>query len=223
MSTTQFDMKLIVLNYVRSQYESKFDQIDIPIPLKDLITSYANLIIGSKLLTFDEDTKLAKTIFKKISNIATFTVLYRASDHGFNKTQFHNKCDSHGPTITIIYSSSNTIFGAYCYVPWNSTNNDWMHDGKAFIFMVRSNVESNQHQLPLLFPIKGTYGAVYHGADAHPMFGTGDIFIHKDNSEKSNHHSGSTEKRCYEYGAFTESLCGGIIDERNQDCYNFEV
>jgi BTB/POZ domain-containing protein KCTD9 len=40
---------------------------------------------------------------------------------------FHSHCDHKGPTLTIIRSHHNYLFGGYSPIPWDSTNTDKKH------------------------------------------------------------------------------------------------
>ena len=50
-------------------------------------------------------------------------LLYRASRDGFAASDFHSRCDNKGPTITIIKSKGERIFGGVTSLPWDSTSN----------------------------------------------------------------------------------------------------
>lgn len=47
-------------------------------------------------------------------------LLYRASEHNFSASKFHQLCDGKGPTLTIIRSTSKTLFGGYASKSWFS-------------------------------------------------------------------------------------------------------
>lgn len=40
-------------------------------------------------------------------------LLYRASEHGFTYSAFHDKCDNKGPTISLIKSEHEKVFGGF--------------------------------------------------------------------------------------------------------------
>ena len=46
-------------------------------------------------------------------------LLYRASIDGWAATNFHFCCDNKGPTVTVIKSTGNYIFGGYTEQQWN--------------------------------------------------------------------------------------------------------
>lgn len=49
------------------------------------------------------------------------TILYDPLKHGWSPTDFHEICDDHPrPTITVIKSKANKIFGGYTNDKWSS-------------------------------------------------------------------------------------------------------
>ncbi len=46
-------------------------------------------------------------------NHANFSLLFKASVHGFNATAFHQKCNMQGPTVIVAYNKSGYVFGAF--------------------------------------------------------------------------------------------------------------
>jgi len=51
---------------------------------------------------------------------------------------FHEKCDSHGPTVSILKSNFGGIFGGYTVVPWTNKGNNVI-DNKSFICSFSNN------------------------------------------------------------------------------------
>ena len=41
----------------------------------------------------------------------TFTLLYKISRDGCNATTFHQMCDNHGPTVTVLYNKQVRCMG----------------------------------------------------------------------------------------------------------------
>lgn len=72
-----------------------------------------------KLCEFREDQK--------------WSLLYRASKHGFQKSNFHANCDNKPKTLTIIKLSNGNIFGGYTDQSWDSTSG-YKSDQNAFLF-----------------------------------------------------------------------------------------
>lgn len=87
---------------------------------------------------------LSKDDFNNLTKLCEFpqnfewSLLYRGTRDGMNSESFHDKCDNHSNTITVIKSSNGNIFGAYSACMWDSTNN-WRHDPNAFIFSLKNS------------------------------------------------------------------------------------
>ena len=45
-------------------------------------------------------------------------MIYRASEHGYSASSFHDYCDDKGPSLVIIKSSDSCIFGGYTTQSW---------------------------------------------------------------------------------------------------------
>ena len=64
-----------------------------------------------------------------------FTMLYKWSSHGWDPKTLHNKCDNRGPTLTVMKSKVNKIFGGFAFESWQShKNGEWKNDSNVFIF-----------------------------------------------------------------------------------------
>ena len=50
-------------------------------------------------------------------------LLYRASEHGYTASSFHQYCDDQGPTLIVIKSSGGWIFGGYTTKSWKYHHN----------------------------------------------------------------------------------------------------
>ncbi|CAF1438613.1 unnamed protein product [Adineta steineri] len=110
-------------------------------------------------------------------------LIYRATHDGFRANAFHSCCDYEGPTITIIQSNNNYIFGGYTRISWTSSG-QCVNDGTAFLFTLR-----NPYNIP---PTKYTIksdrvaNAIYHNNGYGPIFGSGHDILILDNSNSNN-------------------------------------
>jgi hypothetical protein len=98
-------------------------------------------------------------------------IIYKGTKDGFRAKDFHDKCDNHSNTITII-SANNHIFGGFTSAFWHSKCRS-SYDSKAFLFsldtksgkLTKYNQDgrciSNNHSI---------YGSPSFG----PIFGGGD-------------------------------------------------
>ena len=102
---------------------------------------------------------------------AKATRIYRGSDHGFAAASFHSNCDNMGPTITIIKTTSNRIFGGFTAANWESSGG-FKNDPSAFLFSV---------DLGQKYPVTTATHAIYCNSGYGPTFGTGHDIVVNEN------------------------------------------
>ncbi|PRP81199.1 hypothetical protein PROFUN_02033 [Planoprotostelium fungivorum] len=120
--------------------------------------------------------------------------LYKATEHGFQSSVFHHLCDGKGPTVVVVQSDNDSIFGGYSDVSWSSTGG---HTAslKSFLFALK-----NPHRLiaRLNLKVPGTPEyAINCAATAGPTFGGGYDF-HICNGSNINNGSYSNLPHTYE-------------------------
>ncbi|XP_067308436.1 interferon-induced protein 44-like isoform X2 [Pseudorasbora parva] len=64
---------------------------------------------------------------------ASFSLLFKASVHGYHLTTFHQKCNIQGPTVIVAYNKSGYVFGAFTSKNFGQTSQNIVDD-KAFLF-----------------------------------------------------------------------------------------
>jgi len=123
------------------------------------------LFTSGTLLSVDHK----KTLCELYGNTLPRTeLLYKASRDGFDVNAFHKLCDNKGPTITIVQSTNNYLFGGYTSVAWTSSGS-YAVDSNAFLFTL-----TNPYNIPpTKYPIQSskTQNAVYHHSTYGPTFG----------------------------------------------------
>jgi hypothetical protein len=118
-----------------------------------------------------------------------FSLLWRGSRDGFEPKTFHDRCDGHGHTLTIIHDTRGNIFGGYTPLEWEScqwngkkdeTNNCLKCDESltSFLFTL-----TNPHNIPAKrFALKADRKqfAIFCEPTYGPTFGSysADIVIH---------------------------------------------
>jgi hypothetical protein len=95
-----------------------------------------------------------------------WSLIYRASQDGFEAENFHSKCDNKPNTLVIIKSINGNVFGGYTEQSWLSTNN-WKDDPNSFIFSL-----VNQDYIPLKMKWSKGFG-IYCNKNNGPAFGFG--------------------------------------------------
>jgi len=132
--------------------------------------STKKLTIDSRILKPKEKKMLISWLPKK-DRAKRWKLMFRASKDGFNGSQFHAKCDNKGaPTVSIIESTMNHVFGGYTTIPWTS-NNNYASDNNSYIFLARAgkNVTPKSGK----WKVTQTQYSVYHGSSYGPSFGGG--------------------------------------------------
>ena len=217
-------LEWIISNLVRKAYSNVLIDKHIPNELQNIILLFSQKIIGCDLLTGNEDLEFYKLLTAKMQISAetlSFTTLYKASDNHYSNASFHELCDGHAPTVTIIKSTDGNIFGGYTTKPWAS-NECFVTDNNAFLFLIKSNDSKQQNQCPQAFDIKriesGT--AILGTEERGPVFGGGyDISIGTDcNDELPDDKSLASSKKhsytwvdcdaSYDYGVDYFNLSG---------------
>ncbi|KAK3580744.1 hypothetical protein CHS0354_023024 [Potamilus streckersoni] len=100
----------------------------------------------------------------------TFQLLYSIQRDGCSAITFHQRCDNQGSTVTVVYNTSNSVYGGFTTKTWASTNN-YVTDDRAFLFQLRMNGIEKFN----LFPVTLAYviNAIYPHSNYGPTFGGG--------------------------------------------------
>ncbi|CAF4683036.1 unnamed protein product [Rotaria sp. Silwood2] len=151
--------------------------------LHSLIATLTNIYGFDETLLHPDHKKKLNEFYGK--NNQRWQLIYKASRDGFDANAFHSRCNNKGPTMTIIQSNNNYLFGGYTAIPWTS-NNVYANDTTAFLFTL-----TNPHNIPptkYLINPDNIANAVYHHSGYGPTFGSGHD-IHLANASNSNNSS----------------------------------
>lgn len=97
---------------------------------------------------------------------------YRASRDGFDAKNFHGKCDNIAKTLTVIKSTSGSIFGGFTEKAWSSSDS-FVTDPTAFVF---SLINKENRPFKIMCSNNGEK-AIKCDSSYGPSFGGGDIYI----------------------------------------------
>jgi len=101
-----------------------------------------------------------------------FSLIYRASQDGFEAAKFHSKCDDKPNTFIMIKSENGNVFGGYTEQSWSG--NGPKNDSNAFIFSF-----INRLKRPLKIK-SNSCDSITCDVDSGPCFGWfGDFLISK--------------------------------------------
>jgi len=150
--------------------------------LKSIVPDFESVILKKeeKLVLFSYFPKGKESKLK---------LLYRGSRDGFGVSDFNNKYEKQGPTVTKNKNEKNQVFNGFTTQSWSSSN-EWKRDSEAFLYFLRS---SNTKQKPQKWAIKAgcEENAIYGSSSHGPRFGGGaDLILHNNcNSNNSNKRS----------------------------------
>ena len=118
--------------------------------------------------------------------ISDWKLIYRGTRNGFAASSFHAFCDNKGPTITLIKSVGDCIFGGYSDVSWTSRG-AYIQSTDAFLFAFVSSGLGTTPFRGRVFQNAGN--AMYDNSGYGPTFGGGfDLYIASDSNSNSNSH-----------------------------------
>ena len=118
--------KIICDNYMKKLEEENKS-------LKDKIEKIENEFYIDKK---NEKLKLIKNwIYEDKRKNIMFHLLFKMTRDGDSTKSFHNNCDYKGPTVTIIETDDNYIFGGFTNGSWDSEGH-WANHGKDFVFSI---------------------------------------------------------------------------------------
>ena len=138
-----------------------------------LIDPFKSIILGPHL--FIDLINLCEFSFETI-----WSLLYRASIHGFGSSDFHVKCDRKSPTLTILKAKqTDYIFGGYTDACWEGDEIQ-KFDSNAFIFSL-----TNKENIPCKMNSTNNLKSIFCANEAGPSFGSGEIHI-TNNSNTNN-------------------------------------
>ena len=96
---------------------------------------------------------------------------YDAKTNGDNKNDFHKFCDKVGPSLLIIKTEDNYIFGGYTKENWETINNDYIfkNDDTAFLFSVNNKQRLKVKKGQTAIVIDKNYGPIFGQGNAYEI------------------------------------------------------
>ena len=133
-----------------------------------------------------------------------YELLWKGNRDGFYAGTFHSRCNNKGPTVTVILSNNDKIFGGYTSQSW--TNGGWKQDATAFIYSLTHKAKCATQ--------KNTGYSIYDYSDYGPTFGNGgDIYVADNcNTNTSNYCESQSSSSTYTLpsGADNTFLAGSL-------------
>jgi hypothetical protein len=126
-----------------------------------------------------------------------FELLWRGSRDGFQKEEFHRRCDGHANTLTVILDTKGNIFGGFTPLEWESRTS-WPYfkaddSLKSFLFTLKTPHNIPSSRFALKAEMKHKAIGCYSGCG--PWFGDYDIVV----SDNCDANTGSFTSLGYTY------------------------
>ena len=128
---------------------------------------------NSSILADKDKIKMISDWIKPNTKII-YNQIYKATRDGGTGKIFHSHCDNKGPTLTLIESKNNYVFGGYITISWEAPQN-WTYKGgddNAFIFSINNRKK---------YPIQDKSKVIYNYYECGPDFGVNDIYLINSN------------------------------------------
>jgi hypothetical protein len=143
---------------------------------------YSDIAFRDSLIFTQNEMILYQMLTGRIEEVE---LIYRASRDDFGASSFHSKCYNISNTVTIIKTTSNSVFGGFTSAKWTS-NGGSTYDSNAFIFSLRRSGNPNKERLNITRPVNAIYSYLYEG----PTFGDGrDIYVSSNSNTNDNSYS----------------------------------
>ncbi len=95
-----------------------------------------NYFKDSKIIKNNEDINFILSALKEKINFSSMKIIYQATIHGDTGRDFKLHCNNKGPTLVIIKSKNNEIFGGFTKCNWTNKNFDYGYDKDAFLYSI---------------------------------------------------------------------------------------
>ena len=208
---------------------NNYDSIEIKfIPEEDGINNFLNAIKNfGKINSFDNNniSKLSSIIKDHLSHEILiinwlsekvkrkkfkFELIFTMSKNGSNSNDFHRHCDNKGPTLVLVKTTKEKIFGGFTPLSWQ-IGKGYKYDESNQTFIFSLNLDKK-------FDMINKANKAIH-TDNGPWFGDCDFGL-KDNMKKGETYANKT---CNFLSNFNLELTGGKGESESFETEDFEV
>ena len=138
------------------------------------------------------DGALLEALYGLFGRRAELQLLFQTDVDGFNPAVFHQKCNTKGPTVTVIRLADQTVCGGYTPYQWGTRNGEYYNEPGTFLFRLKY-----RNQKPAAYMATPNSNSVYDNASYGPTFGNGHDLMAFNSSNASN--SGTHKPSSYTY------------------------
>jgi hypothetical protein len=126
---------------------------------------------------------LASGVWVNVSHVE-WRLLYRASEHNYNATQFHLQCDNKGATLTLVKATNGRFAAGYAGVSWDRLRDGMPSNPTGFIAQITSDVGQENS----LVKFSARHGSTILSMDRHgPSFSNGFVISDKCNNNENSY------------------------------------
>ena len=174
-----------------------------------------NTAIDSQIINENKNklNSIINWIREKINkNNIRFEKIFIMSKNGISSKDFHNYCDNKGPTLIIVKTTKNKIFGGFTPLDWeNRGGNKYDKNNQTFLFSLNSMEKYDMIDIEK--------EAIYCSEEYGPIFGGSDFQIESDMN------NGSTYANKFTNFLSNENLVltGGKGNNESFEIEDFEV
>jgi len=130
---------------------------------------------SSILKDVEEIKQLQQWVEESAGGKVRFELLWKGGQDGFGAAMFHSKCNGKGPTVTVIKSNNDKIFGGYTSESWGfgGSSGAYKQDATAFIYSLTHKAKCATQ--------KNTGYSIFDRSSFGPLFGSGRDIVISDN------------------------------------------
>ena len=128
---------------IHKENSNKFNQnhgIFLKEPINDFINKHFSLknnyFKDSNIIKKEDEINFIISALKRKINFSNIKKLYSATIHGDTSEDFKKYCNNKGPTLIMIKSEKDEIFGGFTKSNWNNENFAFGYDNDAFLYSI---------------------------------------------------------------------------------------
>ena len=145
---------------------------------------------------------------------AKATLIFKGTRDGFGAPKFHQLCDNKGPTLTVVKSDQNEIFGGFTKASWGSKPDGYTEDASAFIYSVTMKQKCK---------VTKSADAIYCSPDRLVSFGLYDIDMLTDSNLNMNSDSKPDKYITPQKNGVNSTISGGNTNFKSIEIEVYQI
>ena len=211
-----YNSKNIEIKFIHKENEMNefFDHIITFGKLKSINNNYCNLNLSSIIKDDINSVNLINNWIEETINKKgiKWELIFKMSENGTKSSDFHKYCDNKGPTLTLIKTTKDKIFGGFTPLNW-SNDGGYKTDLKNQTFIFSLNLKKKYNM------IKKDGKGIYCSKDSGPNFGNADFRLNEN--MKTGDIYGNNN--CNFLSNNNLELTGGKGNNESFETYEFEI